>query len=122
MKTIFSALACAYDKGFYLFANHPKGFRELSTKRMMDKHPGYVLYHIYEARGSIQDMILEASLAIYMNREVNIEFLDEYLIIPGKRCNNILMKNTFVLLALPEMAAQYRFLRIVYFAICITMC
>ena len=73
-------------------------------------------------RGSIQDMILEASLAIYMNPEVNIEFLDESLRMPGKRCDNILMRNLFVLLALPEMAAKSRFLCIVYFAICILMC
>ena len=66
-------------------------------------------------------MILEASLAIYMNREVNIELLDESLRIPGKRCDNILMRNLFVLLALPEMAAQSLFLCIVYFAMCIPM-
>ena len=32
------------------------------------------------------------------------------------------MRNIFVLLASPEMAAQYQFLCIVYFAICIPMC
>ena len=67
-------------------------------------------------RGSRQDMILEASLAIYMNQAVNIELLDESLRMPGKRRDNILMQNIFVLLALPEMAAQSRFLCIVYFA------
>ena len=87
----------------------------------MDKHPGYVLYHVDQVRGSIQDMILEASLAIYMNWEVNIEFLDESLRISGKRRNNILMQNLLVLLASPEMAAQYLFLCIVYFAIWISM-
>ena len=51
-----------------------------------------------------------------MNLEVNIEFLDEYLIIPCKRRDNILMQNIFVLLASPEMSAQYRFLCIVFFA------
>ena len=67
----------------------------------MDKHPWYVLYHIERVRGSRQEMILEASLAIYTNREVNIEFLDEYLRMPGKRRDNILTRNIFVLLALP---------------------
>ena len=66
-------------------------------------------------------MILEASLAIYMNQEVNIELLDESLRMPGKIPDNILMQNLFVLLTLPEMVAQYRFLCIVYFAICIPM-
>ena len=52
-------------------------------------------------RGSRQDMILEALLAIYMNREVNIELLDESLRIPGKIRDNILMRNIFVLLESP---------------------
>ena len=73
-------------------------------------------------QGSRQDMILEASLAIYMNREVNIEFLDESLQMHVKRRDNILIRNLFVLLASPEMAAQSRFLCIVYFAIFIPMC
>ena len=64
-------------------------------------------------------MILKASLAIYMNLEVDIEFLDESLQIPGKRRYNILLQNIFVFLASPEMSAQSRFLCIVYFSICI---
>ena len=62
-------------------------------------------------------MISEALLAIYMNREVNIEFLYEDLIMPGKRRDNILIRNVFVLLDSPEMAAQSLFLCMVYFAI-----
>ena len=57
----------------------------------MDKHPGYVVYHKEQVRGSRQDMILEALLAIYMNQEVNIEFLDESLRMPGKIRDNILI-------------------------------
>ena len=67
VKTLYSALACSYYKGFSLSANYPKGFVELSVKCIMDKHPGCVLYHVERVRGSIQDMILEVSLAIYMN-------------------------------------------------------
>ena len=40
---------------------------------------------------------------------------------PGKRRDNILMRNIFVLLASPKMAAQSRFLCIVYFTIFIPM-
>ena len=101
MKTLFSDLARAYDKGFSLSANKPKVFGELFIKWMMDKHPGYVLDHVERVRGSIQDKILEASLAIYMNREFNIEVLYEFVIMPGMRRDNILMKNIFVLLASP---------------------
>ena len=91
MKTLFSALARAYGKNFSLSANYPKGFGELFIEWMMDKNPGYVLYHVEQVRGSRQYMIFEALLDIYMNQEVNIESLDESLRIPGKRCNNILM-------------------------------
>ena len=91
MKTLSSALAHAYDKGLSLSTNYPNGFGDLFIEWIMDKHPAYVLYHVERVRGSRQDMILEASLTINMNREVNIELLDESLIIPGKRRDNILI-------------------------------
>ena len=121
VKTLSSALACAYNKCFSLSENYPKVFGELFIDWTMDKQPGYVLYHIEQVRISRQDTILEALLAIYMNQEVKIEFLDESLKMPGKRRDNILMQNLFLLLASPEMAAQSRFLCIFYFAICIPM-
>ena len=105
VKTLFSALALAYDKGLSLSPNYPKGFGDLFVEWMMDDLLGYVMYHVEIVRGSRQDMILQASLAIYMNREVNIEFVDELLRMPGKRRDNILMQNIFVLLASPEIAA-----------------
>ena len=46
VKTLFSALARAYNKGFSISANNPKGFGELFIEWMMDKHPWYVLYHV----------------------------------------------------------------------------
>ena len=67
MKNLFSALAREYDKNFSLSANYPKGFGGFFIKWIMDKHPGYVMYHVNRVRGSRQDMILEASLDIYMN-------------------------------------------------------
>ena len=48
VKTLFSALVHAYNKGFSLSANYPKGFGELFIDWMMDNHPGYVLYHIQQ--------------------------------------------------------------------------
>ena len=68
VKTLFITLARAYDKGFYLSANYPKRFGELFIKLMMDKHPGNVPYHVEQVRGSRQDMILEALIAIYIER------------------------------------------------------
>ena len=79
MKTLFNSLARAYVKRLFLSDNYPKGFGELFIEWMMDKNPGYVIYHIDRVRGSRRNIILEDSLAIYMNIEVNIEFLDESL-------------------------------------------
>ena len=67
VKTLFSALARAYNKGLSLSANCPKFFGELFIDWMVNNHPGCVLYHVERVRGSTQDMILEALLAIYMN-------------------------------------------------------
>ena len=105
MKTLFSGLARAYKKGFSLSANYPKGFGGLFIDWMMDKHPGYILYHVEQVRGSRQDMILEAFPNIYINREVNIEFLDDSLQTTGKRRDNILLRNIFMILASQEMTA-----------------
>ena len=77
---------------------------------MMDTHPSYVLYNVERVCGARMDMILEAALAICMNREVNVEFLDHMLSTPGKSSENVLMRNLFLLLGSPEMAAQSRFL------------
>ena len=91
----------AYDKNFSLSANYPKGIGGLFVKWILDKHPGYVLYHVEQVLGSRQDMILEALLAIYKNWEIDIEFFDESLRMPGKIRDNILMRDMFVLLASP---------------------
>ena len=88
---------------------------ELFIEWMTDKHPMYVLYQVKQVRGSRQEMILDSSFAIYMNQEVNIELLDEALRMTGKRRDNILMQNLFLLLTSTEIAAQYYFLCIVYF-------
>ena len=116
MKTLFSSLARAYDKGFSIYDNHQKVFGELLIEWIMDKHPWYLLYHVEQVQYSRQEIILEALLDIYMNQEINTEFLDDSLRMPGKRCDNILMQNLFVLLASPEMAAQSSFICIFYFA------
>ena len=68
---------------------------------MMDKQPGYVLYHVEQMQGYRQEMILEASFTIYINQEVDIEILDESVRMPIKRHDNILTGNIFMLLASP---------------------
>ena len=60
---------------------------------MQENHPDYVLFHVERVRAARQDLILEASLAIYMNNDPNVDFLDYYLRTPGKRQDNILLHN-----------------------------
>ena len=60
VKNLFSALACAYDKGFSISDNYPKGFGGLFIEWMMDKHRGYVLYHVDRVQCYRKDIILEA--------------------------------------------------------------
>ena len=84
---------------------------------MQDNHSGYLLYHVERAHGARQDLILEASLPIYMNRSVNVKYLDYCLKMPGKKRENILMRNLFTLLASPEMVSQSCCLLILFFSI-----
>ena len=67
------------------------------------------------------DMILEAAVPIYMNRVVCIEYLDYCLKMVGKKRENILMRNLWVLLSSSEMVAQTRLYGIMYFAKCVPM-
>ena len=67
------------------------------------------------------DMILEAAVPIYTNRVVCIEYLDYCLKMIGKKRENILMRNLWVLLSSSEMVAQTRLYGIMYFSICVPM-
>ena len=55
--------------------------------------------------------------AIYMNRPLNVEFLDERLQINGN--TNILQKNLFIILLSKEMIAASRFFSIIHVSIVI---
>ena len=105
--------ARAYDKEFSRSANYVKGHGEFNMSWLMKNYPSLLLFHVESTHGARQDIVFTSSLAMFMNREVNMEFLDYCLSMPGKD-GHILQKNLFVLLSSLEMVAQCRLLAIVY--------
>ena len=61
------------------------------------------LLHAERAAGNRQDVICMGADAVYINRPLNVEFLDERLRIKGNA--NILQENLFVVLSSLEMIA-----------------
>ena len=109
------AIIRATDKEFSLSANYPKGHGELFLEWIREYYPGVLLLHVERAAGSRQDLCTEGCLAIYMNNEYYVEFLDTAL---RKRKKNqgasILQMNLFVVLTSSEMIALARLLSIIH--------
>lgn len=74
-----SVIIRALDKEFSLSANYPKGHGELFLEWMRENYPGALLFHVERAAGSRQDLCTKGSIAIFMNYEYYLEFLDEML-------------------------------------------
>ena len=113
VTTLWLAFARAYDKEFSLAANYPKGHGALFLAFVRKYYPGILLFHVESTHGARQDIMYSSALAIYINRWLNVEFLDKCLSVTGKK-NNILQRNLFVLLTSDEIVAQSRLLSIVY--------
>ena len=105
----------AYHKEFSLTANYPKGHGELFRNWIIKNYPLEFLLHAERATGSRQDLICMGADAIYMNRPLNVEFLDERLRVRGNE--NILQKNLFVVLSSLEMIAVSRMFSILNVAV-----
>ena len=112
-------LICAFDKEFSLCANYPKGHGALFREWMKSNHPEELMLHVTRSGGNRMDILLEASPAIYWNRQYCIEFLDDKLRMIGS--SNILQMNLFILLSCLEVVALTRLLSILYIAICIPL-
>eukprot|EP00956_Cyclotella_meneghiniana_P032426 scaffold89181_cov36-Cyclotella_meneghiniana.AAC.1 len=111
VTTSISAVIRAIDKEFSLSANYPKGHGELFLEWIRENYPGVLLLHVERASGSRQDLCTEGCMAIFMNYEYYVEFLDQML---RKRDANekasILQQNLFVILTSVEMLALSRLL------------
>ena len=97
----------AYHKEFSLTSNYPKGHGELFRDWIIKHHPMEFLLHAERAAGNRMDVICMGADAVYINRPLNVEFLDERLRI--KDNSNILQENLFIVLLSLEMIAVSRF-------------
>ena len=103
----------AYHKKFSLTANYPIGHGEI-----VKNYPDEFLLHAERATSSQHDLICMGSDAIYMNRPLNVEFLDERLHMNGD--TNLLQKNLFIILASKEMIAVSQFFSIIHVSVVIS--
>jgi hypothetical protein len=78
-------------------------------------HPGILLYPVESTHGSRQDIVFSSSVAMVMNRNVVIRFLDYMLSMPGNDGDSVLKRNIFCVLSSSEMIAQCRVLAILHF-------
>ena len=119
VSTSLDAVLIAFDKEFSLCANYPKGHGELFLTWLRTKYPNELLFHVERSGGGRQDLALMASLPIYWNRELCVEFLDERLRVPGNE--GVLQRNLFTVLTSAEMVGITRLLAIMHIAICMPL-
>ena len=105
----------AYHKEFSLTSNYPKGHGELFRDWIIKNYPMEFLLHAERAAGNRQDIICMGADAVYINRPLNVEFLDERLRIKDNA--NILQENLFVVLSSLEMIAVSRLFSILHVSI-----
>jgi hypothetical protein len=107
----------AYHKEFSLTANYPKGHGEQFLAWVRKHYPNEFLLHTERANGNRQDLVCMGADAIFMNRPLNVEFLDKRLRVRGNE--NILQQNLFIILSSLEMMAVSRFYSILHVSVVI---
>ena len=93
--TVNTAFARAYDKEFSQCCNYPKGGGMFFTTYLRKKFPGITLYHVENMAGSRQDIIFMSSLAMALNRPVNVKYLQYCMEFAKKDEMNILRQNLY---------------------------
>lgn len=114
VSTKISDIIRAVDKAFSLPANYPKGNGKEFLHWLEKYHPGALLVPTLRSAGSRHDLNVEGAGAVYYNRNLYIQFLDEQLKTPN--ANNILQENLFIVLSSEEMIALCRLCSIFHFA------
>ena len=115
MNPDLSTVIRAYDKCFSGNCNYAKGDGEEFLQFMHENYSDEYLYGVTRSAGSRQDLICMGSIAVYMNRNFNVEFLNEKLTM--KDHENILEDNLFTILVSSEMISVARFWAIVHVSI-----
>jgi hypothetical protein len=119
-----SANIRAINKEFSLSANYPKGHRKLFLEWIQEYHPSALLLHVERASGSRQDLCTEGSMAIYMNHQYYVEFVDNMLCKYRRKDNkpSIFQQNLFIALTSLEMITLSRLLSILHISVCMPFC
>ena len=115
MKNVLRAL----DKCFSLPANYPKGNGAEFKHWAKRFHPGVPLYPVQRTTGAQHAMVLEGSVAAYINTWLYKEFLDEGL--STLDASNILQENLFIILASVQMTSLSRLFSVMHYAINVPM-
>jgi hypothetical protein len=109
------AIARAFDKLIKLSCNYVKGDGDFFATFVRKHHPGILLYPVESTHGSRQDIVFSSSVAMVMNCDVVIRFLDYMLSMPDNDGDSVLRRNIFCVLSSSEMIAQCRVLAILHF-------
>merc|ERR1712032_258621 len=111
----------AVHKEFSLDANYPKGHGKIFRDWYLEAHAGEFLFHTERSNGSRQDIVAIGSMAIYYNRGVYLEFLDERMKFSSATSGdkNILQSCLFIQLGCVELAAAARLFCILYLSMVI---
>jgi hypothetical protein len=116
------AIARAFDKLLKLSCNYVKGVCDLFATFVKKHHPGILLYPVKNTHGSKQDIVFSSSVAMVMNRDVVIRFLDYMLSMPDNDGDGVLRQNIFCVLSSSEIIAQCHVLAISHFMAMLLLC
>ena len=84
--------------------NYPKGWGFNFCQWMKENHSGDLLFHVERSCKGRMDVVSMASMAIYLNRNYCVDFLDKMISYCGRK-DNILACNQMMLLSFVEFAA-----------------
>ena len=115
MKNVLHVL----DKCFSLPANYPKRNGAEFKHWAKRFHPGGPLYLVQRTTGARHDMVLEGSVAAYINAWLYKEFLNEGL--STLNASNILQENLFIILASVQMTSLSCLFFVTHYAINVPM-
>ena len=76
VSSSFMAFAWAFDKMFSTSCNYVKGDGEKWVQYLCGESPGILLYDVENTHGARQDVVFAASIAIYLNREPFVSYLE----------------------------------------------
>ena len=113
--TPHTAFARSYDKEFSQCCNYSKGGGEFRLAWLKEHAKGRLVWYVENVHGSRMDIVFISAVSMYMNRELDVEYLDYCRDLRPKEMN-LLRMNLNIMLTASELMAQNRFLSIFYYS------